>query len=268
VVVTNAASVPGYSGKGHARHLASLKKMNAKYPEMPAGHYEPNGAALMQFYLLVADGAHHFMRGDVHTCYDLFRESWDIMERIPNLKLRKSESSFKNRMAIEVATGRFREAVKTAYDLIEFQKENKNEEKRLNAYAELAVLYTYVYPVLKCPDPEFLARQLKSFTTLLKREGSLHYRDGQTSQAVFAFLNKDWKLANSIMRHKEAQDVFSNMELDVYNELLQMSPQTPVEKIKDLKKRIQVQKDKALTSDRVYSLKRALSLITILESER
>lgn len=267
VVITNAAAVPGYSGKGHARHLAAMKKLTAKFPDMPAGSYEPNGAALMQFYLLVADGAHQFMRGDVHGCYNLFRQSWDIMERVPNLKLRKSESSFRNRIAIEVATGRLREAVKTAHDLIEFQKENKNEEKRLNGYAELAIIYSYSYPAMKCPDPEFLSRQLKSYTALLRREKSDQLGLGLSSQAVFAFLNKDWKLAASVMKNEAAKKVFSSMDLSVYNELLLMSPSTPPEKVKELKKRVQSMLDKSLSSDRVYSLKRALSLLKILEEE-
>ena len=267
VVVTNAPSVPGYSGKGHARHLASLKKMMAKHPGMPAGSYEPHGAALMQYYLLVADGSHHFMRGDVHTCYNLFKESWEIQERIPNLKLRKSESNFKNKIAIEVATGRYREAVKTAHDLIEFQKEHKNEEKRLNGYAELAVVYSYAYPNLKCPDPDFLTRQLKTFNALLKRENSMQLGDGQSTQAIFAFMNRDWKLAKSTMQSQAAQRVFESMDLGFYNELLVMSPDTPVEKIKELKKRLQTLLDKSFSSDRVYSVKRGLSLMSILEDE-
>lgn len=267
VVVTNSPSVPGYSGKGHARHLASLKKLMTKFPDMPAGNYEPNGAALMQYYLLVADGSHHFMRGDVQSCYNLFKESWDIMERVPNLKLRKSESNFKNRIAIEVATGRFRDAVKTAHDLIEFQKENKNEEKRMNGYAELAVVYSYAYPQLKCPDPEFLSRQLKTFTALLKKEKSRQLGDGQSTQAIFAFMNKDWKMAGTISKAETAQRVFDSMDLGIYNELLVMNPSTPSEKVKDLKKRLQNMLDKSFSSDRVYSLKRALSLLKILEEE-
>lgn len=267
VVVTNAPSVPGYSGKGHARHLDSLKKLMAKNPEMPAGSYEPNGVALMQYYLLVADGSHYFMSGDVHTCYKLFKESWDIMERIPNLKLRKSESNFKNRVAIEVATGRFRDAVKTAHDLIDFQKENKNEEKRLSGFAELAVVYSYAYPSLKCPDVDFLARQLKALTALLKRDKSRQLGDGLSTQAIFAFMNKDWKLSGSIMKIDAARKVFTSMDLDIYNELLVMSPATPIEKIKELKKRAQALLDKSYTSDRVYSLKRVVSLIGILEGE-
>lgn len=267
IAVTITPSVPGYSGKGHARHLASLKKMMAKYPGMPAASYEPNGTTMMQYYLLVADGSHQFMRGDVNACYDLFKQSWEIQERIPNLKLRQSESHFKNKIAIEVATGRYRDAVKTARDLIDFQKEHKLEEKRLNGYAELAVVYSYSYPTLKCPDPEFLSRQLKIFTALLKREKSAQLGDGLSTQAIFAFMNKDWKQAKSIMQIESAKQVFHSMNLDIYTELLCMSPSSGLEKVKDIKKRIQQMMDKVVASDRVFSLKRALSLIGILEAE-
>lgn len=268
IAVTITPSVPGYSGKGHARHLAALKKLMTKHPGMPAASYEPNGTSLMQYYLLVADGAHHFMRGDVNTCYNLFRESWEIQERIPNLKLRRSESHFKNKIAIEVATGRFRDAVQTAHTLIDFQKEHKNEEKRLSAYSELANIYSYAYPSLKCPDPEFLARQLKLFTALLKREKSVQLGDGLSTQAIFAFMNRDWKLAKSIMQIESARQVFHSMNLDSYIEILCMSPATPAEKIREVKKSVQSMLDKVVASDRVFSLKRALSLITMLEQAR
>lgn len=266
IVVTNAASVPGYTGKGHARHLSALKKLMAKYPGMPAGSYEPHGAQLLQFYLMIADGTYQFMRGDVHACYDLFKAAWDIQERIPNLKIRKTESHFKNKMAIEVATGRYREAIRTAQDLIDFHKEHQQEEKRMNGYAELAVVYSYAYPVLKCPDPEFLYNQLKRYTSLLKKGRSEQYNDALSTQAIFAFMNGDWKTAEKIMRSPEARKVFSDMHLEIYNELLVMSPAAGKEKIAEIKKRIRTMLDKAVSSDMVFSLKRALHLATALEN--
>jgi hypothetical protein len=79
-------------------------------------------------------------------------------------------------------------------------------------------------------------------------------------------MNKDWKLAKKLMQDKSAQEVFSSMDLDIYNEELVLSPASGVEKIKEVKKRAQSLLDKSFSSDRVYSLKRVVSLIGILES--
>lgn len=265
-VVNNAASVPGYSSKGHARHLSALKSLTAKYPGMPAGSYEPHGASLMQYYILVADGTHHFMRGDVHTCYNLFKEAWDIQERVPNLKIRKSESNFKNKMAIEVATGRLREAVKTAHELIEFHKEHKQEEKRMNGYAELAIVYTYGFPGLQCPDPDFLLRQLKAYSALMKRAKSSSYGEALSTEAIFAFMNRDWKTAKKIALLEPSRKVFSSMKLDVYNDILLMSPATSREVIAETRKKLRAQLDKAVSADLVFTLRRALNMLASLEA--
>ena len=267
-VVGYTIGIPGSSSRAHARHLGSLKKLMSKYPGMPAGFYEPNGAALMQFYLLMAEGNHLFMKGDVASCYKYFCDSWDIMERTPNLRIRKADSYFGNRIAIEIATGRYREALKTAEELIEFQKEQRQEEKRLKGYAEMAVIYSYAYPLMKCSNPEFLTSQLKSYVTVLKKNDSPMLADGLSTLALFYFMNCDWKASKKIMQMDATIEVFERMNLGIYNKLLVMSPSTSPEKIKELKTETEKQLHKAVSSDMVFSIRRALNLIQLLEEGR
>lgn len=266
IVVTNAASIPGYSGKGHARHLTRLRQLIARHPDMPAGSYEPNGLSILQYYLKVADGTYHFMKGDVHTCYQLFKEAWDIQERIPNLRVRKSESNFKNKVAIEIATGRFHEAIRTAHALVDFHREHKQEEKRLQGYAELAMIYTYAYPQMKCPDPEFLARQLKTFASVLKKNRSSLYGDILSTQAIFAFMCGDWQLAGKVARLDATRAVFRSMQLEIYFDVLTLSPAASKEKINAVRKNIRAQMQKSESAHMVFSLKRAMKLLDVLES--
>src|SRR5688572_28443223 len=134
-------------------------------------------------------------------------------------------------MAIEVATGRYREAVKTAQELIEFHKEHKEDEKRLNAFAELAVVYSYAFPNMKCPNPDFLAQQLKTYTAMLKRGGADNLGDVVSTQAIFAFMCKDWKTAKKIMSMELAKKVFRSMDLEIYNEFLVLPPDSGKEKV-------------------------------------
>ncbi|MEO5644210.1 MAG: hypothetical protein ABIQ40_13110 [Bacteroidia bacterium] len=267
-IAVHTVGIPGFSTRAHARHLGALKKLMAKYPGMPAGYYEPNGSALMQFYLLNAEGTHLFMKGDVASCYNYFREAWNIMERTPNLRVRKSDSYFGNRIAIEIATGRYREALKSAEDLIEFQKEQRQEEKRLKGYAEMAVIYSYAYPLLKCPNPEFLTSQLKSYVSVLRKNESTMLGEGLSTLAIFCFMNGDWKAAKKLMEQEITQSVFNKMNLGIYNRLLVMSPSSGADKIVAIKAEIEKLLYKAVSSDLVFSFRRALNLVAMLNENR
>ena len=267
-VAVHTVGIPGFSTRAHARHLGALKKLMIKYPGMPAGYYEPNGAALMQFYLLNAEGTHLFMKGDVATSYNFLREAWDIMERTPNLRVRRSDSYFGNRIAIEIATGRYREALKTAEDLIEFQKEQRQEEKRLKGFAEMAVIYSYAYPLMKCPNPEFVISQLKSFVSVLRKNESMMLGEGLSTLAIFYFMNGEWKAAKKIMEQQITQEVFNKMNLSIYNKLLVMSPSSGAEKISVIKAEIEKLLHKSVSSDLVFSYRRALSMLAILSENR
>jgi hypothetical protein len=264
-VVGYTVGVPAFSNKAHARHLTSVKRLLEKNPGMPVGYYEPNGTAIMQFYLLMADGTHLYMKGDIAGAYNLFKDSWEIMERTPNLRSRKSESFFSNRIAIEVATGRYREALKTAEDLIDFQKEQRQEEKRLKGFAEMAMVYTYAWPVLKCPNPEFLMNQLKTYVTLLKRNDSPILGDGFSTQAIFHFFCGDFKTVKKVLAHKEAHDIFERMNLKIYLDILALTPASSPEKISEIKKELDKQGHEAVSSDRIFSFRRAHAMLKCLE---
>jgi hypothetical protein len=264
-VVGYTIGVPAFSNKAHARHLTSVKRLLEKNPGMPSGYYEPNGTAIMQFYLLMAEGTHLYMKGDIAGAYNNFKDSWEIMERTPNLRIRKSESFFSNRIAIEVATGRYREALKSAEDLIDFQKEQRQEEKRLKGFADMAMIYTYSWPVLKCPNPDFLINQLKTYITLLKRNDSPILSDGLSTQAIFHFFCGDFKTTKKVMSHKEAQDVFHRMDLKIYLEILALSPASSYEKISEIKKELDRLLHEAVSADRVFSMRRAMMMVKCLE---
>lgn len=261
------AGLPGITTKSSARHLTALKKLLSENPEMPAGYYEPNATAIMQYYLLIGEGTNLYMKGNVQECYKLFKEAWEIQERTANLRIRRSDSHFLNRIAIEIATGRFREALKSAEELIEFQKEQRQEEKRLKGYAEIANIYTYSWPSLRCPNPEFIMRMLKEYVSLLRKNDSKELNNAISTQAIFHFLCGDWKTANKLILKPGVREVFSVIRLDIYFDLLQMNAGTPKEKIAQLQKQIESQLHKASSSDLIYALRRASALLQSLEEQ-
>jgi hypothetical protein len=266
VVLNHTSARPGVSTKSAARHLSSLKNLVAKFPAMPAGYYEPHAAAIMQFYIKIGEGTQNYMKGNTQVCYRLFKEAWEIQERIPNLRVRRSESHFSNRIAIEVATGRYRDALKTAESLIEFQKEQRQEEKRLKGYAEIAVIYSYAWPSIKCPDPEFISGQLKAYTAMLKKSGSQAYGDALSTQAIFYFFSKDFKAAKKISSIPAARQVFDLLDLGIYNRVLALNPSAKKAVIGEIKRDCAKQLHAAVSSDRIFSLKRVQQMLVLLET--
>ncbi|MBI3509124.1 MAG: hypothetical protein HY064_00555 [Bacteroidetes bacterium] len=264
-VITNTSGIPGGSTKATARHFTSLKRLLEKHPGMPAGYYEANAATILQFYLNMAEGTHYFMKGNVPACYRLFKEAWSIQDRTPNLRIRRSESSFSNRIAIEIATGRFRDALKTAEELIEFQKEQHQEEKRLKGFADMAMIYTYSWPTLTCKDPDFIKGKLREYISSLKKNDSPQLTEALTTQAVFLFLNKEFREASKIAKQTAVMKMFSAMGLEIYNELLLLTDRSTAAEIDALKKKTEVTLHHAVSSDLVISMKRAMNLVKLVE---
>ena len=137
----------------------------------------------------------------------------------------------------------------------------------MNAFAELAMIYTYAYPIVKCPNPDFISSQLKAYTALVKKNEKYGLSVALSTQAVFAFMCKDWDTVKRVMKHETAGSVFHSMNLGVYVELLALTPDSPADKVADVKKKIHQMLNNAVTSDMVYSLRRALSMMLFLESE-
>jgi hypothetical protein len=251
--------------KSSARHLTALKKILAQNPMMPGAYYEPNATAIMQFYLLMGEGTNLYMKGNVQECYKLFRQAWDIQERTANLRIRKSDAHFLNKIAIEIATARYREAIKTAEELIEFQKEQRHEEKRLKGYAEMALVYSYSWPALRCPNPEFIMRMLREYITVLKRTKSPDLDNALSTQAIFHFLCGDFKTANKLIAKPNVRAVFDHPFLDGYIDLLSMNSATPREKVNALRKKTLQQIHNVKSSDVHFSMKRVMNFIDLLE---
>lgn len=263
-VFSYTASTPGRSTKSSTRQLAALRRMVAKYPGMPAGYYEAHAATIMEYYILSGEGGLLFMKGNLQGSYQKLKEAWDIQERIPNLRIRKTENYFSNRIAIEVATGRFREALKTADELIEFQKEQRNEENRLRAYAEIIMIYTFAFPNIPCPNKDFLLRQAKEYISVLRKNNSPVLAQGLATLMLFHFMNGDFKAANKLMADESVRKFYTASGLPVYNKLLVMNTSTPISEVNELDQEFDKLMMKDISPDVHSSLKRGKVYLKVL----
>jgi|GEM_PF-3412301 len=248
-----------------ARHWNRVQELLKKYPDVPAAFYEPHSVEMMQSYLYTAQGFYAFQRGDVEECHRCFMLSWDIHDRTPGLRIRRTDSQFVNRIAIEVATGRFREALQTAEQMLEFFKDQREEEKRLKAYAEMVQVYTYAWPQLKPHNAEFLLGKLDEYIKVQRRDNLPTYGLNIGLKAVFLLQLGEPAKAARLGRMPETREGFERTQVPVYNEIFDLAgKKASPEKVEELRKNIQQLYGKAKEAGLIYALKRALALVDLL----
>lgn len=252
-----------------ARHYNRIRELIQRHPDIPPAFYEQHAAEMIQYYLHTAQGFYAFQRGDVEECYRCFMESWNIAEATPGFRIKKSDSQYSNRITIEIATGRFSEALATAEELLEFLKDQKEEERRLKAYAEMVQVYTYAYPKLKPASPEFLLRKMDEYLKVLKSDKDPMYGRQLGMKAVLLLHLGEIKQAVKIGLQPEAIAGFEAQRVPVYTEIFRMAGRhhTPAE-LQALRKKIEVDYGKSKDAGTTYTLKRALVLVDQLAKNK
>ncbi|HEU4718742.1 MAG TPA: hypothetical protein VFU15_12950, partial [Bacteroidia bacterium] len=71
-----------------------------------------------------------------------------------------------------------------------------------------------------------------------------------------------------IMEKKEARDTFNRIGQGIYNEVLVLNPHSKQEAIDAVKAKAERIQRESISSDLIFSSRRALNLLKLLESER
>lgn len=249
----------------YRQHIHKLKQYIIKYPGMPAAYYEPGWELLLRFYMHHAEAMYSFVTGDFHVSHRAFTDAALILEKGGNMRIKKTESFFINKIMSGIAVGNFNDALATAEALIAFQKDQKKDESRFKGYEQVIIIYTYAYPALKCPNPEFYIARMDEYISLLKKTDATLYARALASYAVFLFICGKWKKAKAIARMESCRNVYRELHLELYIDLLEMNPATPKEKIKKLEQHVQTLLLQDLTPDRVISIRRVEQLLQVLK---
>ncbi|TND01738.1 MAG: hypothetical protein FD123_4224 [Bacteroidetes bacterium] len=252
-----------------ARHQNRIRELMIKYPDIPSAFYEAQSAELMQYYMLNAEGFYAFQRGDIEECYRCFVESWNISEHTPGFRIRRSDSQYANRVVIEIATGRFREALKTAEEMLEFLKDQKEAEKRLKAYSEMLQVYTFAYPDLVPPNPEFLLGKVDEYLRHQKEEKSMHYGQTLMMKAVFLLQSGKLKEALKVSKLPDFRKALEHEQVSVYLEIFDYAAGSRDKvKAQAIRKKIEQAYMKSREASVTLTLKRALVLMDVLEGKK
>lgn len=258
----------GPHSKSVLHHLNRVKKLVAAHPEMPCMYYEKHGAALLEQYLKNGEATYLYNRGKVQESYHCFRELWIMQERIPDLRTTRSDSYFNNRIAIEMATGHLRDALKTAEAYITFLNEQQNRQRQLMGYVVLTNLYTYAWPQHRAPDPKFLNRQLTAYVHLLKKNGTEDPSNVLATQAIFSFLCSNWKLARTLSSLPEVILYMTATGISFYCNLLALHPRSSAAEFKKVETELRKASKKMHPPQIQFALTRAEEMLRRLRSNQ
>jgi hypothetical protein len=250
--------------KSVMHHLRMVRNLAAAYPEMPCQNYEKHGAIQLEQYLINGEATFLFQLGKHEASYKKFCDLWAIQERIPELRTARTDSYFNNRITIEMACGKMRDALKTAEHYIVFLNKQNNEARRYMGYTVLANLYTYSWPKIAAPDPDFLIRELSTYIRFLQKTKTADPTNIQATQAIFAFQNKKWNLAKKIASQENLRQFMQQSGLGIYNRLLVLNPASPAQHIQKLIKELEREKNKSHIPQVAFSNERALQMLLML----
>lgn len=257
----NLSTFPGSTNASTLRHLSAIKKILKQTPEMPANAYEPNGSEIIEYHLSIGESTLRFMRGDLDECYELYVRAGKLQDTVPNLRWRKSESFYANKVMIEIATNRLKEALQTCDDLITFHKDQSHDAGRNKGYVLKALVYTYGYPNLNCKDPDFLIERAKTYIKVNEKAANKVDVEAKYHLAVFLFMLGRTEEARKLIRDPEVMQVVNASGAPVYYDLLHLSNASTQEEIQLLRSRIKQEINAAVSTDVVYSLQRAERLL-------
>jgi hypothetical protein len=266
---TLGVSTHGNDFRALARHQKRVKELTALHPDMPVGFYEQHSSEVIHYMMSTAEGMHAYQRGDLESSYQSLVESWKLAELVPGLRVRKSESQFANRIAIEIATGRYTEALKTADDMLGFLKDQKDKQKRLRAYGEMLLVYSYAFPKLVPYNPAFLADKVKDLFRLIRENKTLYYNELLISFGVFLLQNNFTAEAIRLARQPEFAEALKQEAMLVYGDIFAFAAKRkPTVTAKEIRKKTEQQVAKVRDISKTASLERALRLLAFLEKQK
>ncbi|MBP6721397.1 MAG: hypothetical protein KA239_03680 [Bacteroidia bacterium] len=259
--VNNMPFWAGYSSRAHMRHINAMKRIVETQPEMPGNTFERNTGPILRYYIAMALSTASMYKGEIQEAHAQAVIAWDILSKTPNMRLKKTETHYHNKASIEVTVGKYRDAIQTMEELIEFLKVQNQDARRLQAYSKLATTYTYAYPNILCPDPQFLLNRLEDYIALMRQQHAPQISEALCTKAIFYRMNGRHDEAKSIALLPETAPIFDVPGFGMFKDLLTLG-QNPSDA--ERQRVIRIFEHEIRTSDRgdvIESCKRGLRLL-------
>lgn len=264
VEMTIGSGGPGNNPGQIQKAVDSVEAIYKKHRHLPCVNYENYYREIVLYNIRMIRGILSFSAGDAETAYQHIHSAFNIAEQTPGIRVRRTDSLFINMITVAAGTGRYEMAIKVSEQLIDFHRQQKEDNKRLAAYATLAMLYTYCFDKIACPDPEFMIKKLDEYIRSEMKSGGKGVADAYATKAVFLYMLRRFHQAARIMRRPGMEGIFDRFGLPEYSELLKLNPASPRSRVADLKKRIVVKMKATKSTEVMQHYKRALKLLELV----
>lgn len=235
-----------------------------KYKNLPCVNYEAYYREIVHYNVEMIRGILAFSNGDSEKAYQHIFSAFNVAEETPGIRVRRTDSLFINLITVSVGTARYETAIKVSQQLIDFHRQQKEDNKRLAAYATLAMIYTYCFDKIPCPDPEFMLKKLDEYIRSEKKSGGKGIADAYATKAVFLYMLRRFHPAARIMRRPGMEGLFDRYGLPEYTDLLKLNPASPRSRVADLKKRIVAKMKATKSTEVIQHYRRALKLLELV----
>jgi len=143
-----------------SRYFKQLERLLSLHPDMPVFYIGPAHRLNTLYQVEHLRVMFNFQTGNFEQAYSSLLLNWNrLISGAINRPI--SEKEFRNRIKIELSTGRFQDALHTVKDLISFQKTTGLSDNILLSYQEMALIYIYAHPVLVPDKPAHLLKYLE-----------------------------------------------------------------------------------------------------------
>lgn len=193
------------------KHIRQTEVLLAKYPDMPVFYYGMAHRTHTEFQLDHYRIMYNFNLGNFEEAYQSLKNNWSRIEKgLINRPL--SENEYRNRIKLELGTGRIQDALNTVKALIHFQKSTGLQENIPVSYQEMALIYLYTYPNLVPAQPQVLLKYLDIRMKQEAQKGNAagrNYAETLITKAAMLLITGKYTEALKLIQRPEAKTYYN-----------------------------------------------------------
>jgi tetratricopeptide (TPR) repeat protein len=202
-------ATPQSTYKAALKHLNLLEQLVVQNPDVPIYNVSAQHQVHTLYQIEQFKVSYHFNTGEFELAYQSLSKNW---KRVTSGEIDRtfSESEYRNKVKLELSTGRFQQAILSVKELIQFQKTTGRLEDISLSYQELALIYIYAYPQIA---PDAPAKLIQHMEQRLKQLQDQSGKDGRGYAEALVTLAA---LCLILKKYKQALDYISRPEAVAY----------------------------------------------------
>jgi hypothetical protein len=206
------------------KYFKQIEELLSQYPEMPVFYFGIDHRITTLFQIEQFRATYYFIQGNFETAYQSSLRNWTRSEQ-GVIKRPIAENEYRNRIKLELITGRYQEALQTAQRLIQYQKSAGLLENIPSSYKEMALIYIYSFPHILPDNPELLLKHLEEklkLDALQTGKDSRDYSETLTTRAALLLIIRKYAEAYEDIQNPFVQQYYGAVIYPVILDLYQL----------------------------------------------